>query len=79
MDVANRVKKLIVDHIGCEPDEVTDSAELWDIGADSLDKIEIVQSLEVEFDIAISDDDADRMVTVGDVVEFVESCVKVTA
>jgi acyl carrier protein len=74
-DIAERARKIITEHLDAEPAKVTDAAGLLELGADSLDQIEIVMSLEQEFDIEIEDDDADRMKTVGDAIALVSKLV----
>jgi acyl carrier protein len=72
-DVAERVKKIVVDHLCVEPDKVTDGASfIDDLGADSLDTVELVMAFEEEFGCEIPDDAAERIQTVGDAVKFLE-------
>jgi acyl carrier protein len=72
-DVAERVKKIVVEHLGVEPDKVVDSANfIDDLGADSLDTVELVMAFEEEFGVEIPDDQAETIVTVGDAVKFLE-------
>lgn len=74
MDVAEKVKSIIVDQLGVEEDEVKDEASfIDDLGADSLDTVELVMALEEEFNIEISDEDAEKISTVKDAVEYIES------
>ena len=72
-DIAERVRKVIGEHLDAPNDaDITDDKGIIDdLGADSLDQVEIVMSLEVEFDIEILDDDFERAITVGDVIEIV--------
>lgn len=73
MSVADRVKKIIVDHLGVGTDEVTKQASfVEDLGADSLDLVELVMVAEDEFEIEIPDLDAEEWVTVGDAVSYIE-------
>lgn len=73
-DILERVKKIIVDRLGVEESIVTPEATFKDdLGADSLDVVELVMELEDEFDMEISDEDAEKIVTVGDVVEYIKS------
>lgn len=73
-DILERVKKIIVDRLGVEESKVTPEATFKDdLGADSLDVVELVMELEDEFDMEISDEDAEKIVTVGDVVEYIKS------
>ena len=74
MDVSAKVKSIIVEQLGVEEDEVKDNAKfIDDLGADSLDTVELVMALEEEFSIEISDDDAEKIMTVHDAVTYVES------
>ncbi|MEX2414848.1 MAG: acyl carrier protein [Paenibacillaceae bacterium] len=73
-DVVDRVKKIVVDRLGVEEAEVTLEASFKDdLGADSLDVVELVMELEDEFDIEISDEDAEKVTTVGEVVKYIEA------
>ena len=72
-EVFERVKKIIIEQLGTEDTAVNmDASFLDDLGADSLDIVELVMALEEEFDIEIPDTDAEKVVTVGDVVEFIK-------
>ena len=65
-DIGERVKKIVVEHLGVEPDKVTDAASfIDDLGADSLDTVELVMAFEKEFDIDIPDEEAEKLRTVG--------------
>ena len=71
-DVAERVKKIIVEHLGVEEDKVTDNASfIDDLGADSLDTVELVMAFEEEFGIEIPDDAAEKILTVNDAISFI--------
>ena len=73
-DVLDRVKAIIVDRLGVEEDKVTLEASFKeDLGADSLDVVELVMELEDEFDMEISDDDAEKISTVGDAVNYINN------
>ena len=73
-DVANKVKKMVVDHLGVEESKVIDEANFVDdLGADSLDTVELVMAFEEEFGSEISDSEAEKILTVGDAVKFIES------
>ena len=69
-----RVKNVIVDQLSVDADEVTlEASFVDDLGADSLDVVELIMGLETEFDIEIPDEDAEKISTVGDAVEYVKS------
>ena len=71
-DVADRVKKIVVEHLGVEEDKVVEGASfIDDLGADSLDTVELVMAFEEEFNIEIPDDAAEKIQTVGDAVSFI--------
>ena len=71
-DVAEKVKAIIVDKLGVDESEVTDEANFMnDLGADSLDTVELIMEFEKEFDIQIPDDKAEAIATVGDAVSFI--------
>ena len=73
-DVANKVKKMVVDHLGVEESKVIDEANfIDDLGADSLDTVELVMAFEEEFGSEISDSEAEKILTVGDAIKFIES------
>ncbi|HEY2421339.1 MAG TPA: acyl carrier protein [Neobacillus sp.] len=73
-DVLERVTKIIVDRLGVDESQVTLEASFKDdLGADSLDVVELVMELEDEFDMEISDDDAENIGTVGDAVSYINS------
>jgi acyl carrier protein len=73
-DTLERVKKIIVDRLGVEESKVTLEASFKeDLGADSLDVVELVMELEDEFDMEISDEDAEKISTVGEVVAYIDS------
>ncbi len=72
-DIADRVRKIVVEHLNVDPEKVTEKASfIDDLGADSLDKVELVMAFEEEFDIEIPDDAAEPIQTVGDAVKFLE-------
>jgi acyl carrier protein len=74
-DIRERVRKVVTHHLGVEPGRVTDNARLVeDLGADSLDEVELIMALEEEFDVIIPDTSAEHIETVGDVVKLVEGC-----
>jgi acyl carrier protein len=71
-DIATRVKKIVVEHLGVEEDKVTENASfIDDLGADSLDTVELVMAFEEEFGIEIPDDAAETIQTFGDAVKFI--------
>ena len=72
-----KIKKIIIDQLGVDDSEVTKEASFVDdLGADSLDTVELVMALEEEIGIEIPDEDAEKIVTVGDVIEYIESKLK---
>jgi acyl carrier protein len=72
--VKDRVKKIIVEQLGVSDDQVTlEASFVDDLGADSLDTVELVMALEEEFDVEIPDDDAETITTVKEAVAFVEA------
>ena len=72
-DVSSRVKKIIAEHLGLDETKVTDEASfIDDLGADSLDTVELVMAFEEEFGSEISDSEAEKILTVGDAVKFIE-------
>jgi acyl carrier protein len=73
-DVNDRVKKIVVEHLGVDESKVTENASfIDDLGADSLDTVELVMAFEEEFGCEIPDDAAEKIVTVKDAVNFIES------
>jgi acyl carrier protein len=71
-DVASRVKAIIVDKLGVDENEVTPQASFTnDLGADSLDTVELIMEFEKEFNIAIPDDQAEKIGTVGDAISYI--------
>ncbi|MDD2475475.1 MAG: acyl carrier protein [Dysgonamonadaceae bacterium] len=76
-ETASRVKAIIVDKLGVEESEVTNEASFTnDLGADSLDTVELIMEFEKEFNISIPDDQAEKIATVGDAVVYVEEHAK---
>ncbi|MCK0208744.1 acyl carrier protein [Starkeya koreensis] len=72
-DIAERVKKIVAEHLGVEPEKVTDNASfIDDLGADSLDTVELVMAFEEAFNVEIPDDAAETILTVGDAIKFLE-------
>ena len=73
-DVAERVKKIVVEHLGVDEAKVTDNASfIDDLGADSLDTVELVMAFEKEFDLDIPDEEAEKLRTVGDALNYLHS------
>ena len=73
-NIASKVKKMVADHLGVDEVKVTDEANfIDDLGADSLDTVELVMSFEEEFGSEISDSEAEKILTVGDAIKFIES------
>jgi acyl carrier protein len=74
MSVESRVKEIIIDQLGVDEKEVTLEAKfIEDLGADSLDLVELVMALEEEYETEISDEDAEKIQTVGDAIEYIKS------
>ena len=72
-DISERVKKIVVEHLGVDEAKVTEQASFVDdLGADSLDTVELVMAFEEEFNVEIPDDAAETIVTVGDAIKFLE-------
>ena len=72
-ETADRVKKIVVEHLGVEADKVTEDASfIDDLGADSLDIVELVMAFEEEFGVEIPDDAAEKINTVGDAHRYIE-------
>lgn len=70
-DIANQVMKIIVDKLGVDESEVTPEASFTDdLGADSLDTVELIMEFEKEFDISIPDEEAEKIATVGDAISY---------
>ena len=70
----DRIKKIVVDQLGVKPDQVTPEAKfIEDLGADSLDTVELVMALEEEFGNEIPDEEAEKLTTVGDVIQYIEA------
>ncbi len=71
-DIAKRVKEIVAEQLGVEESQVqTESSFMDDLGADSLDTVELVMALEEEFDIEIPDEDAEKIQTVNDAIEYI--------
>jgi acyl carrier protein len=76
-DIASRVKAIIVDKLGVDENEVTPEASFTnDLGADSLDTVELIMEFEKEFNIAIPDDQAEKISTVGEAIAYIEKNTK---
>ena len=72
-DISERVKKIVIEHLGVDEEKVTETASfIDDLGADSLDTVELVMAFEEEFGSEISDSEAEKILTVGDAVKFIE-------
>ena len=72
--VASKVKKIVADHLGIDDSKVTEEASfIDDLGADSLDTVELVMAFEEEFGSEISDSEAEKILTVGDAIKFIEN------
>ena len=73
-EVASKVKRMVIDHLGVDETKVTDEANfIDDLGADSLDTVELVMAFEEEFGSEISDSEAEKILTVGDAIKFIEN------
>ncbi|MCZ2101705.1 MAG: acyl carrier protein [Chitinophagales bacterium] len=73
-EIAEKVKKIIIDKLGVDESEVTNEASFNnDLGADSLDTVELIMEFEKEFDVSIPDDQAEKIQTVGQAIEFLEA------
>ena len=73
-DIENRVKKIVVEHLGIEEAKVIETASfIDDLGADSLDTVELVMAFEEEFGIEVPDEEAEKLVSVGAVISHIES------
>ena len=76
-DISGKVKAIIVDKLGVDESEVTSEASFTnDLGADSLDTVELIMEFEKEFNIAIPDDQAEKIATVGDAITYIEANAK---
>ena len=76
-DIGERVKKIVVEHLGVEAEKVTENASfIDDLGADSLDTVELVMAFEEEFSIEIPDEDAEKITRVKEAIEYIESHAK---
>ena len=73
-ETADRVKKIVVEHLGAEADKVTEDASfIDDLGADSLDIVELVMAFEEEFGVEIPDDAAEKITTVKDAISYIDN------
>ena len=73
-DVADRVKKIVLEHLGVDEAKVAENASfIDDLGADSLDTVELVMAFEEEFDLEIPDEDAEKLETVNDAIDYLKS------
>jgi acyl carrier protein len=73
-EIAEKIKKIIVDKLGVDESEVTNEASFTnDLGADSLDTVELIMEFEKEFDISIPDEEAEKIQTVGEVINYLNS------
>lgn len=72
-DVSDRVKKIVIDHLGVDEAKVSDSASfIDDLGADSLDTVELVMAFEEEFGVEIPDDAAEKILTIKDAIDYID-------
>lgn len=73
-NIESRVKEIIVEQLGVNADQVTPEAKfVEDLGADSLDTVELVMAFEEEFDVEVPDEEAEKLQSVGDVIKFIQS------
>ena len=73
-EISNKVKKIVADHLGVDESKITnESSFIDDLGADSLDTVELVMAFEEEFGSEISDSEAEKILTVGDAIKFIEN------
>ena len=76
-EISGKVKKIVADHLGIDESKVTEeSSFIDDLGADSLDTVELVMAFEEEFGAEISDSEAEKILTVGDAIKFIENKAK---
>ena len=76
-DIGERLKKIVVEHLGVDADKVSENASfIDDLGADSLDNVELVMAFEEEFGVEIPDDAAEKILTVKDAIDFVKANAK---
>jgi acyl carrier protein len=72
-DIATKVKKIVEDHLGVDPEKIVEGASfIDDLGADSLDTVELIMAFEEEFEIEIDDTVAEQIITVGDAIKQIE-------
>ncbi len=77
LEIAQKVKEIIVEKLGVDEKGVTPEASFTaDLGADSLDTVELIMDLEKEFDISIPEEEAEKIITVGDAIAFIENAKK---
>ena len=76
-NLENKIKEIIIDKLGIEESEITESANFTnDLGADSLDTVELIMEFEKEFNVSIPDEDAEKIGTVGDAISYLKDNVK---
>lgn len=76
-DIADRVKKIVIEHLGVDAEKVTlDASFIEDLGADSLDTVELIMAFEEEFGVEISDEEAEKIKRVKDAIEYIDSHAK---
>lgn len=74
MEILGKIKELVADQLGIDEDEIsTDSSFIDDLGADSLDVVELIMAFEEEFDIEIPDEDAEKIITINDALEYIKN------
>ena len=76
-EVSEKVKEIVVNQLGVAPDQVTSEANfIEDLGADSLDQVELIMALEEEFGTEIADEDAEKLTTVGEAIKYIDDHIK---
>ncbi len=78
IETADKIREIVINQLGVSPDQATDDAKfIEDLGADSLDQVELVMALEEEFGVDIPDEDAEKLTTVGDAIKYIGTNVSI--